>query len=425
MSLSFSQSVARRYLTHAVVAAVKQERTEATIAATKIQASWRGFWQYSHYVILRYETVRLQAFIRGRKVHTDFIVTLGSIIVLQSRCRQHLALKRAQSLRAIKAIFGSQSEALRETGAAKRIQFFWRVVLECRREKKAALVIERFFAKVKEEVDREIRKAARRKQSKRRRSQKRHGSNSDCESSVDQDWMDTLDELSVSRSRSTDSTSALSRHSSAKRGTSVLASAESLGHKPGVRHRASSPTLNLVMRHERDSKSKSLGQVATIKPTTPHEDPQDLRRPRRFRLSLDASEEPAESSEKYMKMYGVRSAPLRSSKERHFFKDGDVLDNSTAATPKSTISGPTSTRSDASTSVGWRRLLVESNSSITTGDNERDRPQVGRNIQQISSPRHGKILVMKPYPEHHPSHGDKRHDGVDEVEYLGQDFGMI
>jgi hypothetical protein len=318
-------------------------------------------------------------------VHTDFIVTLGSIIVVQSRCRQYLASKRAQSLRATKAIFCSQSEALRETGAAKRIQFFWRVVLECRREKKAALVIERFFAKVKEEVDREIRKAARRKQSKRRRSHKKHSSNSDCESSVDQEWMDTLDELAVSTSRSTDSTSVLSRHSSTKRGTSVLSSAESLGHKSGVRHRASSPTLNLVMRHERETKAKSHVQVVANRAGAPNDGPQDLRRPRRFRLSLDASEDPADSSEKYMKMYGVRSAPLRGSRERHFFKDGDVLDNGAAATPKSTISGPASTRSDASTSVGWRRLLVESNSSFTVGDVARDSPQVGRSIEQSSS----------------------------------------
>jgi IQ calmodulin-binding motif len=374
-------------------------------------------------VILRYETVRLQSFFRGKKVHTDFIVTLGSIIVVQSRCRQYLASKRAMSLRAIKAIRCSQSEGLRETGAAKRIQFFWRVVLECRREKKAALVIERFFAKVKEEVDREIRKAARRKQSKRRRSHKKHSSNSDCESSVDQEWIDSLDELTFSKSRSTDSTSVLSRHSSTKRGTSVLSSAESLGHKSGVRHRASSPTLNLVMRHERDSKSKSVPQVVA-KAAAPREDPQDLRKPRRFRLSLDASEVAVDTSEKYMKMYGVRSAPLRGSKERHFFKDGDVIDYGAGATPKSTISGPASTRSDASTSVGWRRLLVESNSSLTLGDVGRS-PQVGRSIEQSSSPRHGKILVMKPYPEHHPSHSDETPDDADGVEFLGDDFGMI
>ena len=34
-------------------------------AATRTQQYWRGFWQYSHYIILRFEIVCIQAFARG------------------------------------------------------------------------------------------------------------------------------------------------------------------------------------------------------------------------------------------------------------------------------------------------------------------------------------------------------------------------
>lgn len=130
-------------------------------AAVKIQSSWRGFWQFSHYLILQFELVKLQAAVRGHLVRSDARLRLGCIIILQATMRKFLVRKALQGTRAENCLLASSAFGLRETIASKRIQSFWRDIFRSKkekseREKAAALTIERFFMMVKAAVDLEV-----------------------------------------------------------------------------------------------------------------------------------------------------------------------------------------------------------------------------------------------------------------------------
>ncbi|KAL3945286.1 MAG: hypothetical protein SGBAC_000634 [Bacillariaceae sp.] len=145
-------------------------------AATKIQKTWRGFWCFSQYIIVQYEVTRLQAIVRGKLARENYQFKLGCAIIIQAKVRQHLARKKLTSEKIDKTMVLAKAEELREKNSAKRIQFWWRIVIEWTKEKKAALVIERFFINVKKEVEREVhnrrrRSSTQRKNRKRRESQ--------------------------------------------------------------------------------------------------------------------------------------------------------------------------------------------------------------------------------------------------------------
>jgi len=82
--------------------------------AVKIQAAWRGFWQYSHYIILKYEVVRMQAIVRRNLFQKDFNLQLGCCVLIQSACRRYLAVKKLKCLQIPRAITLAKSEELRE-----------------------------------------------------------------------------------------------------------------------------------------------------------------------------------------------------------------------------------------------------------------------------------------------------------------------
>ena len=125
-------------------------------AATTIQKSWRGFWEYSHFVIVRYETTRIQALYRGKLARDRYQLKLGCAILIQAASRRFLARKAISSKVVDGAIVAARALELRERNSAKHIQFWWRIVLDWMKEKRAALVIERFFIFVKTEVEREL-----------------------------------------------------------------------------------------------------------------------------------------------------------------------------------------------------------------------------------------------------------------------------
>ena len=180
---------------------------------------------------MQYETVRIQSLLRSKIARTQFNLQLGCCILIQAVVRMHLSRERARLLKYYQTILSGQStgrletqaakliqgswryslrmellryeaslaiqaafrrymylqkqrqqvsdfaqiEAFREGLSAKRIQFWWRVVMECRRERKAALVIERFFLMIKAEIEREIQRVEQRKstRSKHRREQRK------------------------------------------------------------------------------------------------------------------------------------------------------------------------------------------------------------------------------------------------------------
>ena len=127
-------------------------------AATKIQSHWRGFWEYSHFVILRYEIVRIQAAVRGHQTRKQLEMERKNAIIIQAGARVMLARKFCHMERLFSAVMFSATKSLAYKISAKKIQNGFRGYYYGAKEKKAAIVIERFFMWVRSEVEMEIEK---------------------------------------------------------------------------------------------------------------------------------------------------------------------------------------------------------------------------------------------------------------------------
>ena len=222
-----------------------QERKDN--AATTIQRVWRGFWGFSHYIIMQYEITRLQALVRGKLARQSYSLSLGCAIIIQATVRQYLAKKRADSKLVSRALVKSRVEEMRERNASKRIQFWWRIVLDWMKEKKAALTIERFFIHVREEVDREILRREKKKSSKKEKRRRKRRESSE-EHLLERAWLNTVDEERVD-GFSGFQKSPRSQSASRTRDATTPRDRKSV-ESGAVRHRASSPPMGLVMRHE-------------------------------------------------------------------------------------------------------------------------------------------------------------------------------
>jgi hypothetical protein len=201
------QSVARRYLSKGIIAERKVEYEKALAAckkkedaATTIQKAWRGFWACSHFIIVRYETTRIQALMRRQLAKRQCNLRLGCVILIQATARRCLAKKVITGMAVEQVLIASRAEELRERNSAKRLQFWWRIVLDWNKEKKAALTIERFFIFVKDEVDREIRRREMKrlaKEKKRRECRRQSEDNL-----LEKVWSNTVDETLAASSAS-------------------------------------------------------------------------------------------------------------------------------------------------------------------------------------------------------------------------------
>lgn len=457
------QSLVRRKLAKPIIALRRIEADVGFAAAVKIQSAWRGFWRFSHYVIMQYEIVRLQALVRGRIIRQDFSMHLGCCIMIQSVARRYLAVKRMQVLRKSGVLVNAAAKSMREKRACEQIQFWWRVVLDCRVEKYAALVIERFFLSVKEEVDREIRRVERKKYGKTE--QRRRKKKEADEKLLERVWLNTVDENHVdvfgyspsesmtsrsqsnTRIRHSSSSNVSASTPSSKRSASVKRSGEKGSSsasphsvrsssskrtfdKGNSRHRASSPTMNLVMRHEYNDTMESLNEPPTDSLNFSASDDasevsgmtfqslaarqnapasrSNLTRPQLTEdLSLEEAyldaevrreKEKKKSTEKYLKMYGIKTAPSHSSKKNHFFADGAESPSHSSVTSRKSLSSLYSSRSNS----GTPRTPVEPPGH-----------RVARTTLKSESPRHGKVLASSgSRDEHH-------------VEYNGEEFGLI
>lgn len=254
------QSVARRFLSRFAVQkrisqiqAVQNAEQQRQKAATEIQRIWRGFWGFSHYIIIQYEIARLQAIIRGNLARQAYNLKLGCAIIIQATIRRHLAKHAIQKKMVSDAVTESAALALRERNAAKRVQFWWRIVLDWTKEKKAALTIERFFIHVREEVDREIVRRERRKNMKKekRRQQRRESD----EKMLERAWLNTVDENTAVGGYSRDSRS-VSRSQSAPR---LREGGQQLGREMPYR----TPGLGMK-NHLMSPKPASVGQEVDI-----------------------------------------------------------------------------------------------------------------------------------------------------------------
>jgi len=138
-------------------------------AATDIQRHWRGFWDYSHFVIQRYEACKIQAVVRGYQLRKRMDLEHVAASIIQAAARSLLAKKLCHMERLFATMVYSAQIALCQKIAARKIQTAFRIHYQEGKEKAAALVIERFFIWVRTEVEREIERREKAKLRKKRR----------------------------------------------------------------------------------------------------------------------------------------------------------------------------------------------------------------------------------------------------------------
>lgn len=144
-------------------------------AATKIQSAWRGFFIFSDYTILCYDrqeaATRIQALVRGCQERSWLAFQKECAAIIQASVRGYLLRKECHNERMISVLIAAAATSLRTRNAARCVQRWWVEEMSKRKEKKAALVIERFFIYVKREVEKEI-KAIKKKKRQRKKMKK-------------------------------------------------------------------------------------------------------------------------------------------------------------------------------------------------------------------------------------------------------------
>ena len=132
----------------------------------------------------------------------------------------------------MRVLVASNSECLRENYAARRIQRFWITSLTTKRELRAAAVIHRFFAMVRNEVDREITRQ-RDKMSKKRGGKSRRKTRDHHESEdkmLERAWLSTMEHDPYGRtSRSNPRARIVDRDSSQSRSVTQMPSHRNAG----------------------------------------------------------------------------------------------------------------------------------------------------------------------------------------------------
>jgi hypothetical protein len=463
VNIIVAQSVARRYLSRIPVQRREKELAEVAKkeqyrnhSAMTIQKAWRGFWAFSHYIIVQYEVTRLQALIRGKVARNDYNLRLGCTIIIQATARQYLAKKVIDRKVVSEALVAASAYELRERNAAKRVQFWWRIVLDWTKEKKAALMIERFFIHVRAEVDREIMNRERQKKAKKEKRRKRKESLN----TVNEDKADGF--AYPTESGTVVSDTSRSQSAPRMRGSSMGVSIPGRdGHhqnNQGFRHRASSPTMKLVMRHEDSSRSRPspIQRVdsttsSCMRPTddvrmAPSEDvsevsgittptvfhstapnySQRLRPTRTSRTdvtderSLEEAFDDLETShskdsrmttetnqskdnrmttDDYIKKYGLKTAPNRSSRNsNHFFGEGkSSVGPHKRQSTGSQLSGSRSSQQSTTprSNSGSSQQSTTPRSNPGTPNSQSGAPR----MQQVRSPR--SHMQQAPYPRSH------------------------
>jgi hypothetical protein len=475
------QAAARRFIAN-------NEKYELVkeLAAIKIQTMWRRFWNYSHYIILQYEVIRMQAIARGNSCRKEYNLHLGCCIMIQAAARRFLIRNKVSGL--AMSLILARAESMREQGACKKIQFWWRIVLECRKEKRAALIIERFFIMVRAEVEREIllreQKKLRQKERKKKEKDLRKKKKENDAALLEDAWLRTFDSndeedaSSFLRSHAESPSSKRSNNmykkasfSPSKRSTytsfthmsspppSSSRRSELTGRysfspskrtkNNGFSHRASSPTMNFVMRHELEDASELLASSPARRARVLSKAKSAKSPIKQVKTFNEDSPTTPGTVEKLVRKYNLKTAPEKLARNIHHFFADDLESVEPTSSTKTTYLGnatkrsilcstatPHTTRSDTVIIKSrYKMTPLESagKSCISQPSVPTDMPS-SRQVAPLSSvrsssrnktsPRHGKILVMKPYPDYYPKKKEL-YKFDEDFEYFGEEFGII
>jgi len=118
---------------------------------------------------LHYELIRIQAAVRGHQTRQRLRLERDSAITIQKNAWVMLAKKFCHMERLYSSVMYSAEKSLTYKNAAKKIQKGFRDLHYSMKEKKAALIIERFFIWVQDEVEREIERRKKKKMLKRQK----------------------------------------------------------------------------------------------------------------------------------------------------------------------------------------------------------------------------------------------------------------
>lgn len=169
---------------------IKRYETQAAIT---VQAYWRRYWQSTSYSLIYLEIVKVQALVRGHQERSWQNFRQECAIIIQAASRRFLARKECHNECMISVLISAAATSLRMRNAATRIQRFWGEDMWKRREKHAALVIERFFIYVKKEVEREV-KALKKKKKERRKQRKMRQSDDWI---LERAWLNTVEDTPI------------------------------------------------------------------------------------------------------------------------------------------------------------------------------------------------------------------------------------
>jgi len=183
---TFRQYRARRFILYTRVLKVWAKSKEmgftSRVCATKIQRWARQFIQvrreYEAALVIQNFFIMLEE----RKLYWN-----ACTLMIQCAYRQFYARRKVHMTRVINLLTGSKQIAFRTKVCVRKIQREFRRMRKYRKEKAAALIIERFFIMIKVEIDREIR----RQQKKVRKRKKKKEAE---EKLLEKVWLNTMSE---------------------------------------------------------------------------------------------------------------------------------------------------------------------------------------------------------------------------------------
>jgi hypothetical protein len=143
--------------------------------------------------------IKIQAVVRGHQQRSWMAFQEDCATIIQAASRRFLERKDCHNESMINILIAAASNSLRMRNAAKKLQRWWLDEMWIRTEKEAALIIERFFIYVKQEVEREV-LALKKKKKEKRKLRKMQQSD---EWILERAWLNTMEEPSFTQDETT------------------------------------------------------------------------------------------------------------------------------------------------------------------------------------------------------------------------------
>ena len=133
-----------------------QKRIQMHRKAVIIQKHWRGCMQYSDYLLVREDIIRIQSAFRGYQEREWLGFQHECAVIIQSSARCFLNRTNVLERKLAQVVLQAKLASLQQKNCAKKIQQTWKNRVNHAKEKEAALIIEQFFITVRKEVDAEL-----------------------------------------------------------------------------------------------------------------------------------------------------------------------------------------------------------------------------------------------------------------------------